>query len=389
MGYRKFAADYMFTGYEMLGKDAVLITDENGRVNAIADAADVGDNIERFNGILCPGFINCHCHLELSHLKGKIPPKTGMVKFLLTVMSERFISESEIEQAIQFEEQFMQEKGIVAVGDICNTTHTLNLKRSSDLFFHNFIEATGFTESSAELRFRQARDVYDKFVDEWSSSSIVPHSPYSISEALFRLIDQHEASSLLSIHNQESEAEAEFFAYASGGFLELYRSLKIDVGHFSPKPHSSLIHCLSHLGPSHSLILVHNVHTRQSDFDWIAENNRTNLHWCLCPNANLYINDRLADVELLRKNQANIVIGTDSLASNIQLNVLEELKTLQSNYPHFETSELLTWATINGADALRISKKYGSFEKGKRPGIVVIHGGKYDKLDGTISRRVL
>lgn len=388
MGYRKFAADYLFTGNDMLGKDAVLITDEKGTVSAVTSLKDAGEGIERYNGILSPGFINCHCHLELSHLKGRIPPKTGMVKFLLTVMNERFIAEQEIEQAIEFEERFMLEKGIVAVSDICNTIHTLDAKKKSSLYFHNFIEATGFTESTAALRFRQAKDVYDKFANELSAS-IVPHSPYSVSDALFRLINNHEPSSLLSIHNQESEAEAEFFAYATGGFLELYRTLKIDVNHFTPKPHSSLVQCLSHLDPSHDIILVHNVLTNQHDFNWIASSSHKNLHWCLCPNANLYINNRLPDVNVLVKNDAHIVVGTDSLASNIQLNVLEELKTLQNSFPELETNELLKWATINGANTLGIGKRYGSFEKGKTPGVVVIHGGKNGKLEGTVSRRVL
>ncbi|HEY1872670.1 MAG TPA: amidohydrolase, partial [Chitinophagaceae bacterium] len=64
MGYQKFNADQLFTGYELLNNDHVLITDDNGKIEDIVLKYDAGDDIQRFNGILSPGFINCHCHLE-------------------------------------------------------------------------------------------------------------------------------------------------------------------------------------------------------------------------------------------------------------------------------------------------------------------------------------
>jgi cytosine/adenosine deaminase-related metal-dependent hydrolase len=84
-----------------------------------------------------------------------------------------------------------------------------------------------------------------------------------------------------------------------------------------------------------------------------------------------------------------MVVGTDSLASNAQLDILEELKTLQTNFSALTTAELLRWATINGAEALRIDDRYGSFENGKQPGIVNIAGGTNETLDGANARRIL
>jgi len=388
MAYRKFAADLVFTGEELLD-NRVLVTGNDGTIVEIVRTHDAGDDVELFNGILCPGFINCHCHLELSHLKNKISRGSGMIKFLLTVMSDRFIAEEEIEAAIQAEEKRMHMNGTVAVGDICNTTHTLKTKKQSALFFHNFIEGTGFVESSAELRFRQAHDVFAAFAEHFSSSSIVPHAPYSVSDKLLRIIDGFDTQSLLTLHNQESEAESEFFAYATGGFLELYRALKVDVTAFRPKEHGGLVHFLQQLHPGHSLILVHNVHTAQRDLDWIAHHPHPELFWCLCPNANLYIGNKLPDVDLLLNNNCTIVVGTDSLASNAQLDMIEELKTLQTHYPAVKTAELLKWATKNGAAALNLSGQYGTFEKDKRPGIVIIEGGSVDSLEGAASRRLL
>jgi cytosine/adenosine deaminase-related metal-dependent hydrolase len=99
-----------------------------------------------------------------------------------------------------------------------------------------------------------------------------------------------------------------------------------------------------------------------------------NAFWCLCPNANQYIEQTMPPVELLRSENANIVVGTDSYASNWSLNVLDELKTIQQNQPQIPLAEMLGWATINGARALQMDKHLGSFEKGKKPGLVLIKG---------------
>ncbi|MEO8710944.1 MAG: amidohydrolase family protein, partial [Parafilimonas sp.] len=104
------------------------------------------------------------------------------------------------------------------------------------------------------------------------------------------------------------------------------------------------------------------------------------LYWCLCANANLYIENKVPPVELLIKNKCNIVIGTDSYSSNRSLNILDEIKTLQKNFASLELSELLSWATLNGATALNMHDKFGSFGKGKKPGVVLINNISHKKI---------
>jgi cytosine/adenosine deaminase-related metal-dependent hydrolase len=376
MNYRKFTADWLFTGSALLDKNEVLITDSEGRIIEIVQAAYAGVDVEKFDGILCPGFINCHCHLELSHMKGKISTDTGMVNFLLSVMRERNLPLVKIQHAIDIAENEMQAAGIVAVGDICNTTHTLATKEKGNLYYHNFVEATGFINATAESRFKQAEEVYTLFRKLNDRCSIVPHAPYSVSDKLFQLINDFDATSILSIHNQESEAESEFFLTGKGGFIELYQFLNVNISHFTGAPYSSLVHCLDRIGSAHSLLLVHNVHTSPQDLQWINANSQElpTLYWCLCPNANRYISGNLPDVALLKQNNCKLVLGTDSLASNHQLDILEEIKTLRERFPFLEIAELLQWATINGAHALGIENEFGSFEAGKKPGIVHLSG---------------
>jgi aminodeoxyfutalosine deaminase len=394
MAYRKFKADNLFTGQEMLEENAVLIIDDEGVVQAILPLEKAGGDIEAFEGILCPGFVNCHCHLELSHMKDTIPEKTGLADFLLSVIKKRSFSSEIIQQSIADAEKEMLGNGIVAVGDICNTTDTLSQKKQGNLYYHNFIETLGFAENSAGQRFEGSREIFKQFAQQYSlpieSNSIVPHAPYSVSKKLFELIVNFPGNHLLTIHNQESEAENEFFQSASGDLIKLYKEMAIDFSFFRPSGKRSPGNYLNYFHKNQSLILVHNVATNEEDLstvsswqlavsninaeikteDWKPETG--NLYFCLCPNANQYISGLLPDINLLIKHNCKIVIGTDSLASNHQLDILEELKTIQRNFPHIETKTLLQWATINGAYALQLNDVIGSFEPGKQPGLVLI-----------------
>lgn len=377
MGYRKFTADQLFTGSRLLDNQ-VLVTDEKGRIEAIIPATDAGSDVQFFQGTLAPGFINAHCHLELSHLQGVIPPHTGMIDFLLTVMGRRAVAKEQILQAIAGAETAMLQNGIVAVGDICNTADTLPQKKQQRLYYHNFIEATGFIAATAHSRFSTALTVWEQFEEAGGlvgNTSIVPHAPYSVSPALVEFMTAFaENDDLLTIHNQESKEEDEFFRTGTGGFNRLYEALGLDISFFRPTGKSSLQTCLSWFGGRRAMILVHNVMTRAEDLQFIQKRQAILPHcyFCLCPNANLYIGNRMPDVDLLRRYEVDIVIGTDSLASNHQLSILAELKTLQQHNPDIPMEELLQWATLNGAKALGIQERFGSFEKGKTPGVLLL-----------------
>jgi aminodeoxyfutalosine deaminase len=382
MNYRKFKADHLFTGQEWLSGDSVLITSSGGEIIDIVPVAAAGDDIAVFSGILSPGFVNCHCHLELSHMKGLIPEKTGMIDFLVRVIQQRGFADDSIKKGIEDAENSMLQNGIVAVGDICNTANTLEQKKAGRLLYHNFIETMGFVENTAAQRFEASITVYDQFARLYrnpaESNSIVPHAPYSVSPALFQKITHFPGNHLLTIHSQESAAEREFIEKGTGDFHRLYEALHIDITFYKPRSARSLKTYLSYFLPNQSLILVHNVTTNKEDLDYIASGELlpiaigTNLFFCVCPNANTYIGNPLPDIDLLRQYQAAITVGTDSLASNNQLSILAELQTIRRHFPRIETKELLQWATLNGARALQLDDVIGSFEPGKKPGVLIV-----------------
>lgn len=387
--YRKFSAEHIFTGYELL-QQHVLITDDRGVIADLVKEEDAGDGVGKFTGMLSPGFINCHCHLELSHMKGLIPKHTGLVDFVFKVVNERHFNEEEILAAIEDAENEMLQNGIVAVGDICNNTLTIPQKNKGRLPYHNFIEASGFPPSVAGPRFQRAVDFYNSYAASLPSNSIVPHAPYSVSPEMFGMINEFPNNNLLTIHNQETKAENELFENGAGDMLRMYEKMGIDISFFQPSGKSSLQTWIPYFTKGQSIILVHNVAISEKDIELITQNSKLITHFCLCPNANLYITNTLPDVNMLFRNNCNIVLGTDSLSSNDQLSILEEIKTLQKNFPELGLSTLLQWATANGSKALQMDSTLGTFEKGKQPGIVLIEG-----IDGlqtnekTVAKKIL
>lgn len=369
----KLKGDDLFDGYRFHGPDRVLILDENGVVSAIVAADTAGDGIRSFSGILSPGMVNTHCHLELSHMRGMIAEGTGLPAFLTQVMEGRGSTAVSPAEAMAVAEADMWESGIVAVGDISNTAVTVGLKQQGRMYYHTFVESMGFIPSVAEKRLAQSREVYDQFAainGAMHSSSLVPHAPYSVSAPLFDLIGRLPDNTPVSIHNQESAAENELYRSKTGAFLDFYRHFGMDISGFAARGQNSLPVYLPALANS-PLILVHNTYTVAADIHFARERQAA-TYWCLCPGANLYIEGQLPDVSLLYGEGCVITLGTDSLASNRQLSIWEEIRLLRQYFPAIPFAAVLQWATLNGARALGISDRYGSFEQGKRPGVVLL-----------------
>lgn len=392
----------------MAEPDSVLITTDEGAVVGVVVESEAGEGVEVLRGIITPGFVNCHCHLELSHLRGAIPEGTGLVDFLVAVIRQRGGAAAgagaageaaaaeladRIRGAIEAGEREMQENGIVAVGDICNTTDTLDWKAAGRLQYHTFIETIGFIDTGAVGRFAGSRSVFDRFeAVAPGRNSIVPHAPYSVSAALFRLIADFAgkpggATAQLTIHNQETEAENEWMLTGKGDFLRLYKELGIDVGSFGGTRKRSLESFMAYFGPERPMILVHDVATTKADLNAIGL--RPNLFFCLCPNANRYIGGMLPDVEMLVAAGCRLVIGTDSLASNHSLSILAELQTLAAAFPKLDTPTLLRWATAEGAAALGMEDRIGSFEADQTPGVLLLAGLDQGRLTGSTTVRRL
>ncbi|HTL81788.1 MAG TPA: amidohydrolase family protein, partial [Bacteroidia bacterium] len=362
---------------------------DDGTVKELIDPAKTGDvpQSEKFSGILCPGFVNAHCHLELSHLRGKIEKHTGFVGFAKQLMPMRGdFSHEEIVRAAEEAEMEMKKSGIVAVGDIVNSIDTFEIKEKNKLRYHTFIELISLNPKMAE----KAAEV-GMFLKEScpQTSSIVPHAPYSVSNELLEIIGNlsREENGTITIHNQESKAESEFFQRGTGDVRALYDFLGLDISWFKPTGVNSLRSKLKNLPVNRNLILVHNTFTSADDIRW-AEFYSRHLYWCFCPNANLYIENTLPVFKDFIDAKVKMVVGTDSLASNDGLSILDELKLLAKSESTFSSTQLLTMATKNGAEALQLTD-FGTFEAGKRPGVNLLTGITVEKIQQDAEVRVI
>jgi cytosine/adenosine deaminase-related metal-dependent hydrolase len=382
--FRKIQPTRLFDGYATRPPGSVLVLAQDGTVAAILPPGDAGGDIEAVAGLLCPGFVNAHCHLELSHLKGLVPPGTGLVEFLVQVVTKRDTVCVDIQESIRQAEAFMEAAGIVAVGDICNTTDSFPVKAQSRIAWTNFVEVLSFRDETAPERVRHYSEVRDLFrtLPETpyrgiavARSSLVPHAPYSISPLSYRLIDEATAGEVISMHNQETPAEDELFLHGGGDFLRLYQQFGSSS---SPNPvtgRSSLQSILPRFTRGQTLLLIHNTCTSEVDLRFALDYEQQHgiaLYFCLCPNANLYIEQRMPPVEMLLHAGARIVLGTDSLSSNYQLSIAEEISTIRKQMPLIPLDMILSWATLGGAKALRRDDVLGSFEQGKKPGGVLL-----------------
>lgn len=392
---KKFTADLIITGEGESLSDAVIVCDDEGLVLDLLTDDKPTMDVQRFNGVLCPGFINAHCHLELSHLKGLIPTGTGLIPFIRGVLSLRDYPQNVIQEAIRSADEEMYRNGIQAVGDISNTSDTATVKHLSPIKYYSFVEVFDFiNDDAARDTMERIRPVYDAFSDKGADRrSYVPHAPYSVSASLFEKIGGHTGpGDSISMHNQETPAENEFFITARGDLASFYMGLKIPIPRILPTGTSSLQFAMDHLPDRGRLLLVHNTCSTSDDIA-AAHTRKQDVYWVTCPNANLYIENRLPHYQSFVNANATMCIGTDSLTSNWQLCILEEMKTIKRYQSHLDDAVLIRWASLNGAQALGFDDRLGSLKPGKKPGLIWLEGpvqdGRFDVLSVVASRRIL
>ncbi len=370
---RKITADWLFPISSEPIENGVIIVDNQGKILKI-DTQDNHDaaSLEHFKGALVPGFINTHCHLELSHMKGKVATGTTLIPFITGVVTQRGAEAEVIADAIRKAEKEMIDGGIVAVGDISNVTDTFAQKAKGNMRYYTFVEMFDFLqENDAEKEFEKYKAVYEALpLAKGSRKSIVPHAPYSVSRHLFKKINDfnEKGYETICIHNQETQSEQDLFLHGTGGFYDFYGKFGVSLDSFEPSGKTAIHYALENMNPSVKTLFVHNTLTSKADIG-AAQMWSEHVFWATCPNANLYIENRLPNYQHFIEDHVRMTIGTDSLTSNWQLSILEEMKTIQRYQSYVPFDILIRWATLNGAQALGFDDTLGSFDIGKTPGI--------------------
>ena len=271
----------------------------------------------------------------------------------------------------------MWSEGVSAMADISNDDSSFDIKAAHPMYTRTFLEVFG---SESEMCEGVMMDVMElqKVADEAGiDAAPTPHSCYTMSP---QLLSASAAAGLkrgyLSYHSQESQEEEDLLLTGTGAMYEN----RVRNGMSTPPVtgESSLKYFIQRLADARKapydehILLVHNVCLKQDDVD-AAKKVMDNVWWAVCPLSNIFIHNALPPIPLMRKNGLAIALGTDSLSSNDDLDMVAEMYCLHRNFPEVPMSEILTWASLNGARFLSKDKELGTLEKGKKPGIVRIH----------------
>ena len=378
---KRIAAKYLYPLVSMEPvRNGFVEMEDDGTVVRTGVCADPASEPVFYDGALAPGFVNAHCHVELSYLKGQFRKGTGMAGFIdqINEMRDNKSMEEKLHD-LTVAMDSLWEQGVVAMADISNCADSFAVKASHPMYTRTFLEVFGTEPEDCGAVMEgvlKLKEVADGFGID---AAPTPHACYTMSPELVTAVSvEGLKSGFLSFHSEETVEEEEMLKYGSGKMWENRVKAGMSVPPVTGK--SSLLYFIDRLLAGHPapfdehILLVHECCMDQEGID-AAKAVMNHPFVAVCPLSNLFIHNALPPIDLMRRNGLKVCVGTDSLSSNDDLNIVDELFCLQRNFPEVPLGELLTWASRNGAEFLA-KPEFGTLESGKRPGLVLI-----DNLD--------
>lgn len=373
----RLTAEYVYTsGASGVIKNGYVEFDEADGI--IVSVGECSADEQITPGALTPGFVNGHCHIELSHLHGKFRKGTGMAGFIDQINELRdWAGRDEKVRLTRYWMDKMWADGVSAMADISNDDSSFDVKKSHDMYTRTFLEVFGSEPHMCEGVMEEVTALNATADQAGIDAAPTPHSCYTMSpELLSASAAAGLAKGFLSYHSQESQEEEDLLRTGSGAMYENRRRSGMSTPPVTGE--SSLKYFIQRLASavpapySQHILLVHNVCLTQDDID-AAKKVMDNVYWTVCPLSNIFIHNALPPIPLMRSNGLDIMLGTDSLSSNDDLDMVKEMFCIHQNFPEVPMSEILEWATLNGARFLKKDDVIGSLEVGKKPGIVRIN----------------
>ena len=375
---KRVAAKYLYplTAAEPI-RNGFVEYDDDGTILQTGVCADPAEEEVFLDGAVSPGFVNAHCHIELSYMWKLFRKGTGMAGFIDQINALRDTASLEDKLAdIQTWMDRLWQRGVTAMADISNCADSFAIKAASPMYTRTFLEVFGTEPQDCAVVIRDVKALQEQALACGLDAAPTPHACYTMSpELLTAASAEGLRSGYLSYHSEETPEEDEMIRSGSGPMWENRKRAGMSTPPVTGT--SSLQYFLERLQQVHAapfdehILLVHEVCMDQEGIDAVkAVLNHPFI--ALCPLSNLFIHNALPPVELLRSNEMKLTIGTDSLSSNDDLDPVAELFCLQENFPQVPLGEMLGWACRNGAEFLGKEAVFGTLEPGKRPGLVLI-----------------
>ncbi|HVJ92635.1 MAG TPA: amidohydrolase family protein [Labilithrix sp.] len=387
MAARIVHADHVLLGDAPSIADGAVVVDSHGSVVDVGPAVEIlprhaGAPVERLHGVVFPGLVNAHTHVELSSMRGKIPGGHGFVPWVDALVVTRSQSSPEDDaEGIARGVREIVTSATVAVGDVTNTLATVSAFAREKIAGCIFHEVFGMDRGMVLRRIEGLRAELDERVPVWPGRDLAyapaPHTLFTLHpDAARALLASAERRGVrTSLHLAEHASERRAVEHGDGPVLQWFESRLKQKPAFPVRPLFDLAEDVGALRPG--VVLVHLTDARPDELARVAASGASVV---LCPRSNLYIEGRLPPLLSVREAGIDAALGTDSLASNTSLDVLAEARALAERFPIVPKWELVKMATWNGARALG-REDLGRIARGARPGIFAIEG----QVDGDVA----
>ena len=358
-------------------KNGYVTIDDEGKILEIGKIEKECESTEFYNGILIPGMVNSHCHIELSHLVNLFRQNTGMAGFIAQINELRCNCDRDGRiKALEAEMDNLYNQGVQAMADISNCDESFEKKASSPMYTRSFLEVFGTEPNDAPAIVAGALQLMEKAHAMGIDAAPTPHACYTSSRELIGSVSKEGIDrGFVSYHSEESWEENAMIKTGTGPLADDYHRRKMSTPEVCGC--NSLIYYIDTLRkiygdsiPGH-ILLVHNTYTDKDSIDY-ALKYMQHPYWALCPKSNIFIHRALPPIELMRSKHLKMTIGTDSLSSNTSLDMIDEVRCLQEHFPQIPLEELLQYATLNGAEFLKKDDLFGSLTPGKKPGLILV-----------------
>ncbi len=365
-----------------LQRDVILLIEKGRIVETIIGGEVSGglaglakETLDYEAALLLPGFVNAHCHLDLSHLAKQLPTGLSFTEWVDCVIEGRKVPAEQVRAGIEAACDALLASGTTSVIDISVDGASYAPLQRRGISGVVCLEALGIDGSKADAAMERVDVIVRAIEGEAEKFYAVgaqhaaplrigfsPHAPYSTSGELYQHMFGRAVGEgrVLTTHVAETLDEQQFFRIAQGPIRDFYERRKIPLVGFTGYDQSPITEILwewfapwlSVEQPNHRLVLVHCNYPQGPDLDHLARFKPSIVY---CPRSHAYFGHEEYPIADLLKTGANLCLGTDSLASNDSLSMLDELRAAREAHPALDAATLFRMATVNGRKALEIA----------------------------------